>query len=54
MQSLSLVHQNQVIVLKGGSAGRVWPYLPNDNNTSNCILDSPLPLDLRRARVAQW
>ena len=54
MQSLSLVHQNQVIVLKRGSAGRVWPYLPNDNNTSNCILVSPLPLDLRRARVAQW
>ena len=54
MQSLSQVHQNQVIILKKGSTGRVWSYLPDDNNTSNCILVSPLPLDLRGARVAQW
>ena len=54
MQSLSQVHQNEVIILKKGSAGRVWPYLPDDNNTSNCILVSPLPLDLREAMVAQW
>lgn len=52
--SLSQVNQNQVIILKKGSAGRVWPYLPDDNNTSNCILVSPLPLDLREAMVAQW
>ena len=50
----TLERKKRLIMTGFVPTGRVWPYLPDDNNTSNCILVSPLPPDVRGARVAQW
>ena len=43
----TLERKKRLIMTGFVPTGRVWPYLPDDNNTSNCILVSPLPPDVR-------